>query len=178
MCDKFTSTILKGQLCYSLDVAKLGETHSKYGKENGLFLLLDPNPYQLDATEENPEGLSKATGQSFKVFIQNLAQYTIVGSGSYALSTLKRMTGTESFKQLPDQQKECNVHNREECQTQKFLSQVQMECKCTPWSLQGYQGKEQVKVKPLGTTYDYKLPNCRCSPSVAQRKKTVLQTKR
>ena len=89
MCEKFTPTILEGQLCYSLDVARLGENHSKYGKKNGLFLLLDPNPYQLDATEENPEGLSKATGQSFKVFIQNLAQYTIIGPGSYALSTLK-----------------------------------------------------------------------------------------
>ena len=149
MCEKFTPTILEGQLCYSLDLARLGENHSKYGKKNGLFLLLDPNPYQLDATEENPEGLSKAAGQSFKVFIQNLAQYTIIGPGSYALSSLKRMTGTESFKKLPDHQKKCMVHNREECQSQKYLSTVQEECKCTPWSLQGYQDKEQVKAKPL-----------------------------
>ena len=147
VCGKFTSTILKGQLCYTLEIAKLREKHSKYGKENGLFLLLDPNPFQIEVTEENPESPSKATGQSFKVFIQNLAQYTIIGPGSFALSTLKRTTGTESFKQLPDHQKECMVHNREECQTQKYLSEVQRECGCTPWSLQGYQDKEQVKAK-------------------------------
>ena len=55
----FESKILDGQLCYSLDVAKMiGKT--KTGRANGLFLLLDPNPYQLNITEENKEGWTEA----------------------------------------------------------------------------------------------------------------------
>ena len=63
------------------------------------------------------------------------------------MSTLKSMTGTENFKQLPIDQKKCVVHNREECHTKKYLDQVQRECNCTPWPLQTVhdQGKHQVK---------------------------------
>ena len=142
ICDKFKPTILEGQLCYSLDIAKLSKKKTKSGKSNGLFLLLDPNPYQLNTTSSGD--------QSSKVFINTLAQYTTFGPGSYRMSTLKRMTGTESFKQLPDHQKKCLVHNREECQTKKYLDQVQRECNCTPWPLQGQgQGKDEVKTRSL-----------------------------
>ena len=37
ICDKFKPTILEGQLCYSLDIVKLGEKGTKSGKNNGLF---------------------------------------------------------------------------------------------------------------------------------------------
>ena len=172
VCDKFQPTILEGQLCYSLDIAKLVDKPTKSGKTSGLYLLLDPNPYQLNATENNVGG-SGTGDQSFKVFIQTLAQYTTFGPGSYGLSTLKRMTGTESFKQLPDHQKNCLVHNREECQTQKYLDQVQRECKCIPWTLgTDHQAKNQVKTKPLKL-----FPFSRCPPSVAQRRRIVLETK-
>ena len=45
------------------------------------------------------------------------------------------MTGTQNFKDLPDQKKKCSVHNREECQTQTYLDQIKRECKCVPWAL-------------------------------------------
>ena len=146
ICDKFKPTILEGQLCYSFDMAKLGEKPTKSGKANGLFLLLDPNPYQLNAMEKNAKGSRKGE-QSFKVFIHTLAQFSILGPGSYGMSTLKKMTGTGSFEQLPDHQKKCLVHNREECQAEKYLEQVQKECNCTPWALQANQGKNQVDTK-------------------------------
>ena len=146
VCDKFEPTILEGQLCYSLDIAKLVEKGTKSGKHNGLFLLLDPNPYQLNSTEKNV-GDFRAGSQSFKVFIHTLAQYTTFGPGSYGMSALKRMTGTKSFQQLPDHQKKCLVHTREKCQTQKYLEQVQRECKCIPWALQTDQGENQVKTR-------------------------------
>lgn len=144
VCDKFEPTILEGQLCYSLDIAKLGEKGTKSGKPNGLFLLLDPNPHQLNVIEKNIGG-SRKGDQFFEVFIQTLAQFSMFGPGSYGMSTLKKMTGTESFELLPTHQKKCLVHNREECQTQKYLDQVQRECKCIPWALQTYQGTDQVK---------------------------------
>ena len=77
--------------------------------------------------------------QNFKITIHTLARYTTFGHGSYAMSTLKRMTGTKSFKQLPDYQKKCLVHNREDCQSQKYLEQLQKNCKCIPWAFQNEQ---------------------------------------
>ena len=171
ICDKFQPIILEGQLCYSLDIAKLGKITTKSGKSNGLFLLLDSNPYQLNATKKNIEG-TKTEGQSSKVFIHTLAQYTTFGSGSYGMSTLKRMTGTDNFKQLPDHQKKCLVHNREKCQTQKYLDQVQRECNCTPWALHTEHSEQQVKPQPINW-----LLFRRTSPPVAQRRRAVLETK-
>ena len=132
VCDKFQPTILEGQLCYTIDSALLKKNSAKSGKSNGLLLLLDPKPYQLDHTNEGAE-------RNFKVFIHTLAHHTTFRPGSYAMNMLKKMTGTESFKQLPDNQKKCLVHNREECQTQKYLEQVQKECICLPWDLQTNQ---------------------------------------
>ena len=143
VCDKFESIILEGQRCYSLDIAKLGGKPTKPGKENGLFLLLDPNPYQLNTTAKNV-GDSSTEEQHFRVFIHTLAQYSTFEPGSYGMTTLKRMTGTKSFEHLPDHQKQCLVHNRDECQTRKYLDQVQKECNCIPWALQTDQEKNQV----------------------------------
>ena len=145
ICDTFKSTILEGQLCYSLDIAKLEKKPTKSGKPYGLFLLVDPNPYQTHDDVED----SKTGYQSFKVFVHTLAQSSMFGPGSYGMNALKRMTGTESFKQLPDYQKKCLVHNREKCQTQKYLDRVLSECNCTPWHLQNDEGKNQVKTRKL-----------------------------
>ena len=135
VCDQFQPTILEGQLCYTLDIAKLGKRPTKSGKSYGLRLLLDPNPYQPNTAD------NKAGDQSFKVFIHTLAQYTTFGPGMYGMSDLKKMTGTKSFKQLPENQKKCRVHNREECQTLNYLDQVQKECKCIKWALQTDEDK-------------------------------------
>ena len=109
------------------------------------FFLLDPKPYELKVIENSGSG----TCQSFKVSTNTLAHYTAIGPGSYGMSVLKRMTGTKSFEQLPIDQKKCLVHNREECQTQKYLDQVQRECNCTPWALKTDQDKNQVKSKHI-----------------------------
>ena len=151
----------KGQVYYS----------PKHGRNNGLFLLLDPNPYQLYESEKNARE-SRSQEQSFKVFIHTLAQYTAFGPGSYGMSVLKKMTGTENFKQLPVKQKKCLVHNREECQTQKYLDQVQNECKCTPWALGTDQEETQVKRNSI-----ISFPCFRCLACVAQRRNAVLETK-
>ena len=130
VCDKFQPTILEGQLCYTLDGAIMKKNSTKSGKSNGLFLLLDPHPYPLDQKDNN------TGGQNFKLVIHTLAPYTTYEPGSYAMSTLKKMTGTKNFKQLPDHQRKCLVQKKEECQIEHFLSQVKTECKCMPWALQ------------------------------------------
>ena len=128
ICDKFEPIILEGKLCYSLDISKLKKRPTKAGIENGLFLLLDPNPYQLKSIESEDQS-------SAMVYIHTLAQYTAEGPGRHAMSALKRMTGTKSFEKLPDEQKKCHIHNREECYTQKYLEQVKNKCGCLPWAL-------------------------------------------
>ena len=83
------------------------------------------------------------------------------------------MTGTKSFEQLPDHQKKCLVHIREECQTQKYLDHVQKECKCIPWSLEIDHQAKKNKVKTPLKLFQFG----RCLPSVAERRRIVLQTK-
>ena len=135
VCDKFQPTILEGQLCYTLDSALMKGYSTKSGKSNGLLLLLDPSPYNLNKKDNNAV-VSKSAIKDFKIFIHTLAQYTNFGPGAYAMTTLKKETGTQSFKQLPEHQRVCSLHNREECQTQKYWGQVKKDCKCSPWNLQ------------------------------------------
>ena len=51
------------------------------------------------------------------------------------MKAVKKMAGTYSFTHLPDSQKKCYDHSFVDCQTKKFLSQVQSKCDCTPWTL-------------------------------------------
>ena len=132
-CDHFKARILDGQICHSLDVAKLVKNSSKPGIANGLFILVDPNPYHLNTIEEKE---AESRQDSFKIHIHTLAQYSALGHGSFGMTSLKRMTGTKSFEQLPEHQKKCVVHNREECQTQKYTEKIIKECKCIPWAFQ------------------------------------------
>ena len=140
VCNKFNPIILEGQLCYSLDVKKYKKGPNKTGKENGLFLLLDPNPYHVDSNEGNKE----VEGNAFKVYIHTLSQHTAYGPGAYGMNALKKMTSSKNFLQLPDEQKKCDIHNREECQTKKFIDQVESNCSCLPWLLAADHINEKV----------------------------------
>ena len=140
VCDKFQPSILEGQLCYTLDSSLLKQYSTKSSKSNGLLLLLDPSPYHFNYKDKGAVS-PEVSNQNFKVFIHTLEQYTTFGPGLYGMSGLKKMTGTESFQQLPDHQKECLLHDREECQTQKYLEKVLKECTCRPWALHNGQVK-------------------------------------
>ena len=133
-CDKFEPTFLEGQLCYSLNVTKFERKMTKTGKQSGLFLLLDPNPYPMKSNDGSVKAV-RNDQESFKVYIHTLAENTAFGPGAYAMQALKKMTGTPSFYLLPDSQKECQVHSREKCQTEMFLKHVKTNCSCVPWAL-------------------------------------------
>ena len=135
VCDKFKPFLLEGQLCYSFDIARHAKIPAKVGKLNGLLLLVDPNPYRIKSSGRSYEAQLNDE-QSFKVYIHTLAQHTAYGPGAYGMNALKSITGKDSFLQLSDDQKKCRVHNREECQTAKFLEQVNTNCSCVPWSLE------------------------------------------
>ena len=149
VCNKFQPTIIEGQHCFTLDTAQLrtGKNKTKFGKSNGLFILIDQKPYSFSSIETKERG-PKKEDRSFMVYIHTLSHYTTYGSGSYAMNTLKKMTVTESFKHLQQHQRKCLVHNREDCETQKFFDQVLENCHCHPWVLK----TNQVKVFILGIT--------------------------
>ena len=141
------------------------------GKSKGLFLLVDPSPYQMQSDERSVKD-ERNKQQTFKVYIHTLAPFTVYGPGAFAMSTLKSMTGTESFKELPDKQKKCTVHNRVECQTEKFFSHVKANCSCVPWSLiMTDKNKAQV------TSFLESLFLSRHMSSVALRSQPVWKTK-
>ena len=138
VCNKFEPTILEGQLCYSIDVAKTLKRPPKEGKSNGLWILVDPNPYKQDIRADmRPQ---------FKVRVQTLAQYTAFGPGEYAMSSLKMMSGTESFKQLPENQKYCQAQKREDCEREKFFDDVRNNCDCVPWVLSANENLAKVNL--------------------------------
>ena len=85
--------------------------------------------------------------ESFKVYIHTLAPLTAFGPGAYAMHTLKKMTGKPSFYQLPDSQKECQVHSREKCQMEMFLKHVRSNCGCVPWALTTGNSNIEVRVQ-------------------------------
>ena len=107
---------------------------TKLGKRNGLFLLLDPNPYPVESTDGTVKA-ARNDQESFKVYIHTLVEHTSFTHGVYAMHTLKKMTGKPSFYQMQDTQKGCQVQSREKCQTEIFLSQVRKNCSCVPWAL-------------------------------------------
>ena len=131
MCDKFEPTILQGQLCYSLDITKTDRQKTRTGKAGGLFLLIDPNPYQM----EYGKAQKTQKPQPFKIHINTLGQYTTFEGGAYALRTLKKMTAKKSFTDLPNAKKGCQVKNIVECQNEKYLDQVKRKYSCVPWAL-------------------------------------------
>ena len=145
-CDKFEPIILEGQICYSLNVTKFEREATKTGKRSGLFLLLDPNPYPVESTDGKVKA-ARNDQESFKVYIHTLAPHTAFGLGAYAMHTLKKMTGKSSFYKMPDSQRECQVHSRENCQTEMFLKHVKTNCSCVPWALTTENSYLEVIVK-------------------------------
>ena len=172
MCNKFEPIILDGQLCYSLNVAKTVSKSTKAGKINGLLLLVDPYPYGQNA-RDMPD-VEEQDDKQFKIFFPTLSQDTVYGPGTYILSALKRMTGTKNFLELPDKQKKCSLHNRETCQTNKLLDQIQRQCKCVPWALVADPHSNK-KVIFICNFLPLSIFTFRFTLTVGQRQATALQ---
>ena len=77
ICDKFEADVQNGQLCYSLNMSKLGGEPTLAGKENGLFLVIDPN--NIGISDKSLNGQTKEDG--FRIHIDTLYQQTLYGPG-------------------------------------------------------------------------------------------------
>ena len=47
---------------------------------------------------------------------------------------LKKMTGTDTFLELPDAKK-CKTETFDECHVVRYIPEVQKQCGCLPWGL-------------------------------------------
>lgn len=127
-CDIFQPVVFDGRLCYSLGKEIAGRT--KEGKENGLLLMINPK------TMKNTKSIhNDMESSSFKIYLHTLSGFSGHKSGSFALNSLKLMTGTSGFMDLPDDQKRCEVHLREDCKTREFVKDIEQKCGCIPWAI-------------------------------------------
>ena len=144
VCSKFQPTVLEGQVCYFLDLTMIEKEHTKVNIDNGLLLILDHggNSHEDEKATENEKRIvslnlkaSNADKNLARVYIDTLAGFSGYRSGSYALSGLKKMTGTDSFMELTDESKKCQQTSFETCQTERYLDEMEKQCGCLPWSL-------------------------------------------
>ena len=124
-CGGFQPVVFHGRLCYSLKQRMRGETAK--GKKSGLLLMIDPGQILKNSDDEERT--------SFHIYIHTLSSFSGFKAGSYALSSLKQMTGTSGFLNLPDNQKRCQVEVREDCLRLKLSHELQKQCGCIPWAI-------------------------------------------
>ena len=105
-CSNFRPTVLAGQLCYSLDLSAIkGIKETKVGSKFGLMMVMDPGKVDHEDNEEKEllQGSeivcldlepSSAATSSAKIYLNTLESFTDFRAGTYALSVLKKMTGT------------------------------------------------------------------------------------
>ena len=152
VCDQFKPIIKDGRVCHALNMADLASKKkgpSKPGRRFGVWLVINADM----ATEEDffiPSEFRvyKKNGESVTIHLSLLQEYTDVRAGVYGLTGLKKLTGTESFLNLPDDDKKCQVGNQETCRNDDFIEKVKTECGCVPWSLQGNYVFKEVCTPP------------------------------
>ena len=142
-CSLSQTTVLDGQLCFTLDVSKISKDKVSNGRRNGLVMLLDFRTTEIIETQNSLDSDMEKTNidieqsnedkTSARVFIQTLSRFSGYGEGSYAMSALKKMGGTKNFLEFPDDMKKCQVGALEGCHYDNYFERVQEECGCVPW---------------------------------------------
>ena len=136
-CNSFSPTIMEGQLCYALNISKIGLV------KEALFFI-DTNlersvhTSQQDSKKAATLGLKQGLGgkkQLAKIHIDTLEPFTSETFASYALTSLKKMTSTQNFEEMSDKDKGCRMEARAECERNILVQKITEMCKCVPFSL-------------------------------------------
>ena len=111
------------------------------------MLLIDVNPersFNIEtkgATKANSYerdvyfGEDKITNRNLAIIhIGTLAPHSEEGPGDYLLTSLKQMTGSESFLGWPQERRKCALEKYETCQMKIFLENIS-QCGCSPFHL-------------------------------------------
>ena len=106
---------------------------TRSGKRAGLVFLLDSSDEIIEETELDDDVLkntidlesSRNIYGSARIYINTLESFTDNRGGSYAMTVLKKMTGTKSFLKQTDKDKNCMIQTVEDCQARGFMEMVQ-----------------------------------------------------
>ena len=92
---------------------------------------------QKEDSNENPFVLASSgiDACSARIYLNTLSSFTDFRAGSYAMTSLKKMTGTDSFLKQTDEEKKCRIETLEDCQARSYIDRVQEKCGCVPWAL-------------------------------------------
>ena len=141
ICQSFHPTSLDGQLCY-----KLGVNRTTKGSENreGLLLILDMNEDRFVPIDSPKNTISKSdpidfsmnlmsspNQKSAKIHIKTLSSFKAFGSGSYKMTSVKKLKGTKDFLAMSSEDKRCDLKDYEECRRRSLFEK----CQCVPWEL-------------------------------------------
>ena len=148
ICSKFQLTVLQGKLCYALDLNLLDKPSGEPGIENGILLLIDPGQQSNDikVTADDGDGerivslnlkAVSAKDNFAQIYLNTLSIFSNNKAGSFSMTALKKMTGTEGFMKLSDNRKNCASRSFEDCHTERYIEEVQRQCGCVPWALSG-----------------------------------------
>ena len=145
VCNISEPTVFEGRLCYKINVEKRSGRTVFEGKESGLMLLIDVNSERsIDITTHVEDSGNQSVTDVYlgrarmknknlaSIHIGTLAQFTGYGPGDYALTAIKKMTGTENFLAWPQDKRKCALERYEKCQMKGFLEES-MKCGCSPF---------------------------------------------
>ncbi len=144
VCNKFQTITLEGQLCYSLNISSIlppTTKKTKSGISKGIFLAIDLDNDQgsydnrdLDKNENLQEDDSNDLNM-MSIHINTMSRISYSRAGMYALTDLKKMTGTKSFESLPDKTKDCHIESKTDCYIRRYNDKAKRQCGCIPWVL-------------------------------------------
>ena len=113
------------------------------------MIIIDTGLENTDETQSedsnaNPLVLASSgvDANSGRLYINTLASFTDYRAGSYAMSALKKMTGTDSFLKQTNKLNNCKLETIESCQEKSYLDKVQESCGCIPWALSSAQSSK------------------------------------
>ena len=129
-----------------------------FSKEAGLTLLLEYNTersvntagtYSKQGLEDqirknllDMRVLTDNKKSSATVFIHTIAQYKGSGPGSYVMTAMKKMVGTDAYLDLPDETKQCQQEVFETCVQKHLVTQAKERCGCLPWTMESHRKYE------------------------------------
>ena len=180
-CNHFKPTILGGQLCHSLKL-NFSTTHeSNVGRKFGVLLMIDEGTMLRKRKEYKVNSINHKEGTSLnldhlrpdksstRIYLNLLApgqdRYTDYTAGSYALSSLKKMTGTESFLGLSEDRRGCSMNSYEDCKARRYIREVLKQCGCVPWALSSALDQEVNLTTLAKLLFDPPQPPTYCSPA-------------
>ena len=147
ICNQFQPTVLDGQVCYVLDLEKskpLLAGGTQKGKERGLMLALNMNTAKKEEVTNSGQEWSNNDifrtevsdySNSATIHLSTLDRFKDTKPGMYAMTSLKKMTGTNAFLDLPENIKGCQIEDQEMCYSRRYIEELQNQCKCLPWAL-------------------------------------------